>query len=121
VLTIVAGLVWRLGPLHLGAFALKYGGSVLYAAMLYGLVVVAFPYWRVRWVAALALALAFLVEAFKLVHWAALDAFRYTLAGKLVLGRVFTMGALVAYAAGVAAAALLDAGASLVRATSGRR
>ncbi len=109
VAAIVAGLVWRLAPLHLPAFAYKYGGSALYAAMLYWLLAAAFPRLRVLVVAVLATALAFLVEAFKLSHRPALDAFRITLAGKLLLGRVFTSGALLAYAVAIAAVALLDA------------
>ena len=52
---IITGLVWRLAPLHLPPFAYKYGGSVLYAAMLYWLVVAAFPRARVPAIAATAL------------------------------------------------------------------
>ena len=107
-LAIVVGLVWRLAPLHLPAFAYKYGGSMLYAAMIYWLLVAGFPRARVARVAASATLLCFVIEAFKLVHRPALDAFRMTLAGKLLLGRVFTVGALLAYAAAVCLVASLD-------------
>lgn len=107
-LSIVLGVLWRFAPLHLPAFARKYGGSLLYAGMLYWLVVALAPRMRVWGVAVWALGLAWGVEAFKLVHWGALDAFRITLAGKLMLGRVFTLGALVAYAVGVLVVAGVD-------------
>jgi hypothetical protein len=41
------------------------------------------------------------VELFKLYHTPALDAFRLTLPGKLLLGRVFSLWDLIAYAVGV--------------------
>lgn len=107
-LAIFAGLVWRLAPLPLPAFAYKYGGSALYAAMLYWLIAAAAPRARTAAVAAGAVLLAWSVEGFKLFHRPALDLFRFTLAGKLLLGRVFTFGALLCYALTVAAIALAD-------------
>ena len=107
-LAITLGLVWRLTPLHLPAFAYKYGGSALYAVMLYWLLAAAFPRKHSRKIGLFALLLAPAIECFKLVHWPALDAFRITLAGKLLIGRVFTFQALVAYALAIAVVALLD-------------
>ena len=107
-LTILAGLVWRLAPLHLPGFAYKYGGSALYAAMLYWLLAASFPRARTLALAVASTVLAFAIECFKLVHRPALDAFRITLPGKLILGRVFTVGALVAYAVAIAATAAVD-------------
>ena len=106
--TILSGLVWRLAPLHLPGFAYKYGGSVLYGAMLYWLLAAGFPRARTVVLAVAATGLAFGIECFKLVRGPGLDAFRLTLAGRLVLGRVFTVGALVAYAVGIGCVAVLD-------------
>jgi hypothetical protein len=48
------------------------------------------------------------VEFFKLVHAPGLDAFRLTLAGKLVLGRFFGWWDIVAYLVAIGAVAWLD-------------
>ncbi len=105
---ICMGLGWRLLPLPLSPFAWKYGGTGWYGVMLYWLVASVCPRTRTGVVAAWALLLAFAVETSKLVHWAALDAFRTTLAGKLLLGRVFGVGALLAYAVVIGAMAVAD-------------
>ena len=41
------------------------------------------------------------VELFKLVHTPVLEAFRITLAGRLLIGRFFSMADLLAYAIGI--------------------
>lgn len=102
------GLVWRLAPLHLAPFAFKYGGSVLWASAVYGAVVCVAPRARPFRVALATLLISTGVEAAKLVYWPPLDRFRETLAGKLLLGRYFTQGALVAYAVAVALSFALD-------------
>jgi hypothetical protein len=51
--------------------------------------------------AAIALAIAVSVEFSRLYQTPALDEFRLTLAGKLLLGRVFSLWNIVAYAAGI--------------------
>lgn len=107
ILAIGTGLSLRLLPLGLPFWATKWGGSVLWGAMVYGLVglVLPVPRWRIL---ALAAGIAVAVELFRLVHTPGLDAFRMTLAGKLLIGRVFSPLNLVAYAAGIGAAGLLD-------------
>ncbi|KQP31757.1 hypothetical protein ASF49_10005 [Methylobacterium sp. Leaf104] len=107
VLVIAAGLFLRLVPLGLPAAVTKWGGSVLWGAMVYGLVGLVLPWPRGR-ILALAAAIAVAVELFRLVHTPELDAFRLTLAGKLLVGRVFSPWNLVAYAAGILAARLAD-------------
>ena len=59
----------------------KYGGSVLWAAMVFFLVAIAAPRLKQRYVAILAATIAVGVELFRLVHTPALDAFRLTLTG----------------------------------------
>jgi hypothetical protein len=48
------------------------------------------------------------VELFRLVHAPWLDAFRLTLAGALLLGRIFSPWDMLAYGVGIVMAMLLD-------------
>ncbi|MCP2082363.1 MULTISPECIES: DUF2809 domain-containing protein [Methylorubrum] len=105
---IAAGVGVRYLPLCLPREVVKYAGSVLWGAMVYGLVALARPAAPVARLAAIALIAAVLVELFRLVHTPGLDAFRLTLAGQLLLGRVFSPWNVVAYAAGIGLAAALD-------------
>ncbi|MGU3359385.1 DUF2809 domain-containing protein [Methylobacterium sp. M6A4_1b] len=107
ILVVAAGLVLRLAPLGLPATVTKWSGSVLWGAMVYGLVGLVLPRSRGR-ILAMAAAIAVAVELFRLVHTPELDAFRLTLAGKLLIGRVFSPWNLGAYAAGILAARLAD-------------
>lgn len=98
----VGGLVWRLVPLGLPGFFLNYGGGVLWGAMV--LLIVGATTDKTRWwvapVAAASIALA--AELFRLYHAPTLDAFRATLAGALLLGRIFNPWNIVAYWLGIA-------------------
>ena len=105
---IAIGLVWRLAPLGLPAFPLKYGGSILWAAMVYCLVRAARPWSSVSQATRIAMLVAVAAECFRLVHAPWLDAFRQTLAGALLFGRIFSLWNLMAYAIGIAGAALAD-------------
>ena len=106
-LVIAAGLALRLLELGLPGPVVKWGGSVLWGAMVYGLVGLVLPRPRGR-IVAVAAAVALAGELFRLIHTPALEAFRLTLAGKLLLGRVFSPWNLVAYAAGILAARWVD-------------
>ena len=107
-LTIVAGLLWRMAPLHLPPFWFKYGGSCLWAVAVY-LLLTAIPPSRSPAVVALAAALlAAIVELSRLWHTPATDAFRLTLAGRLLLGRIFSGRNIAAYWLAIAAAWLAD-------------
>jgi hypothetical protein len=110
VLIITCGLALRGLGLGLGlpSFLVKYGGSLLWGAMVFFLVAIAarrLSRWAIALVAA---AIAVGVELFRLVHAPWLDAFRLTLAGALLLGRIFSPWNLLAYGAGIALAGLLD-------------
>ncbi|WP_309242762.1 DUF2809 domain-containing protein [Lichenibacterium dinghuense] len=111
-LVVLAGLALRgWGPaLGLPFAVTKYGGSVLWGAMVYGVAAALRPAARPGRVAAAALAVAALVELSRLAHAPALDAFRLTAAGALLLGRVFSPWNLLCYAAGIAAAWAWDRG-----------
>lgn len=114
--TIALGLLVHLGGAALGPVARDVLGDALWAAMLawwLGALAPAASPWR-RGAAALAICVA--VELSQLVHTPALDAVRRTTPGHLVLGSGFDPRDLVAYAAGVLAAVLLERAASRRRA-----
>jgi hypothetical protein len=108
-ITLPVGLAWRLAPLHLPQFAFKYGGSALWAVAVYWVVALLLPRASVRTLALTAAMVALGVELLKLLYWPPLDHFRETLAGKLLLGRYFTLGAIVAYWLAIAVSAAFDA------------
>ncbi|MGJ4929942.1 DUF2809 domain-containing protein [Bradyrhizobium sp. HKCCYLS2038] len=87
--------------LGLPVFVVKYGGSVLWATMVYVLLVALLPLMSWRQTGLLALAVAVIVEASRLVHTPWLDSFRLTLAGALLLGRIFSLWNIAAYVAGI--------------------
>jgi hypothetical protein len=94
--------------LGLPALVVKYGGSMLWATMVFFLVGMAAPAWS-RWnVALMSAAIAIGVELFRLVHAPWLDGFRLTMAGALLLGRIFSLWNLLAYGAGIGLAMWLD-------------
>ena len=106
--TVPLGLFWRLAPLHLPPFAFKYGGSVLWAVAVYWAVAILKPRSSSTRLALAAATSALAVELLKLVYWSPLDRFRETLPGKLLLGRYFSFGAILAYWIAIAAVAFLD-------------
>jgi hypothetical protein len=91
-LYVCLGLLLRLPKWNLPLAIHHYGGGTLWGAMLVALVAaVRPPGWRMR----------------GLLHGAELDAFRRTLAGQLLLGNIFSVWNLVAYACGIGFAALV--------------
>jgi len=108
VVTMVVGLVWRFVLIGMPAGLYKYGGSVLWAAMIYWLAALVRPDARPVRLALVAAVIATLVELFKLVHMPRLDAFRLTFVGKVVLGRFFYWSDFVAYYAAIAVACRTD-------------
>lgn len=117
VLTIACGLVLRrFGyEAHLPFTVVKYGGSILWGSMVYFLLASIVVTARTSKIAVTAALIAICVEVFRLVHTPWLDAFRLTTAGALLLGRVFSLWNILAYAAGIAAALALDAALSAGR------
>ena len=107
-LTIVAGLTFRLVPLGLPPFIVKYAGSTLWAVMIYWIASTLLPTWRLPIVAVVSGSIATAVEFFKLYHSPGMDAFRLTLPGILLLGRYFSVWDIVAYWVAIAAGALAD-------------
>jgi hypothetical protein len=107
-LTIVLGLAWRMLPLGFSFFWFKYGGSALWAIALYWLIALGFPRYRSTGLAVSAAVVAAVLEFSRLLHVATLDAFRLTLAGRLLLGRYFSLKNVLAYWVGIALAAAVD-------------
>ena len=114
---IACGLALRRFGFGVGlpAFVVKYGGSLLWGTMVFFLVAIAAAGWSRQTVASIALAVAVGVELFRLVHTPWLDAFRLTTAGALLLGRIFSLWNIVAYAAGILLGAALDCAAMSIK------
>ncbi len=101
-------LRWYGFPFGLPAFVVKYGGSLLWATMVFLLVGVLLPRLTRSQLAAIAMVIAVVVEFSRLVHTPWLDAFRLTSAGALLLGRIFSLWNLIAYAIGILFGAWID-------------
>jgi hypothetical protein len=107
-ITIPIGLAVRLLPLGLPWFLYKYLGSVLWAVALYWFLAALLPKLRPRTLAALAIVIATLLELSRLIPIAPIDAFRLTFAGKILLGRYFSIKNIAAYILAIAFTAILD-------------
>jgi Protein of unknown function (DUF2809) len=107
---IISGLGLRGFGLGLGlpVAIVKYGGSMLWGAMVFFLVAIAASSLSQRSIALIAASIAVCVELFRLVHAPWLDAFRLTLAGALLLGRIFSPWDMLAYGVGIVLAMPLD-------------
>lgn len=103
------GLLCRFVPLGLPQVVVKYGGSFLWAAMVYLLVALFLPALRPVAAGALAAAVAVAVEYGKLVYTPGLDSFRGTFAGKVLLGRYFSYKDIAVYLVAILYAAWIDA------------
>lgn len=109
-LVIACGLSlrWYGFPLGLPAFVVKYGGSLLWATMVFLLVGVLLPRLTRMQLAVIAVVIAVVVEFSRLVHVPSLDSFRLTTAGALLLGRIFSLWNLVAYVVGIGVGVWID-------------
>ncbi|HEY0910518.1 MAG TPA: DUF2809 domain-containing protein [Bradyrhizobium sp.] len=107
---IALGLALRGFGLDLGlpGVIVKYGGSILWATMVFFLVAIARPRWPRRNAAMASIVIAIGVELFRLIHTPWLDAFRLTLPGALLLGRIFSLWNMLAYGAGIILGLMLD-------------
>jgi|HubBroStandDraft_1064217.scaffolds.fasta_scaffold250289_2 hypothetical protein len=108
VATVIGGLTIRFIPLGLPALIVKYGGSMLWALMIYWIVSALLPSLRLLIVALISAALTTAVEFFKLHHSPAIDAFRLTILGILLLGRVFSAWDILAYWPAILIGLLID-------------
>jgi hypothetical protein len=107
-LTIPIGLAVRLLPLGLPWFLYKYLGSTLWAIALYWFLATLLPKLRPRAIATIAILIATLLELSRLLPIAPIDAFRLTFAGKILLGRYFSLKNIAAYILAIALTAAFD-------------
>jgi hypothetical protein len=107
-MTIPLGLAWRRAPLGLSPFFFKYGGSMLWAVALYWFLAACLPRLDSRGVASSAAIASAALEFSRLWHTPAMDAFRVSLAGPILLGRYFSFRNIAAYWLAIALVALLD-------------
>lgn len=107
---IACGVALRLGGYEIGLpfFLVKYGGSTLWGGMVFFLLAALLPHQPLGRLAILSVLAAALIEFSRLYHTPWLDEFRLTLAGALLLGRIFSWWNIVAYAVGIVIAALLE-------------
>ncbi|MBX5138755.1 DUF2809 domain-containing protein [Rhizobium lentis] len=107
---IAAGLALRRSgyAVDLPFVVVKYGGSALWGAMVYLLVALVLGKSPRAVIAVMALFMAIAVEFFRLYHTPRLDAFRLTTAGALLLGRIFSLWNMLAYAIGIAVVCAFD-------------
>lgn len=108
VTTLIAGLLVRFAPLGLPWFVMKYGGSTMWALMVYWVLAFIWPRGGVGPAALVAGVIATLVELQRLYHSPGLDAFRHSLAGILLLGNFFSVRDIVAYWLAIAVGAVVD-------------
>jgi hypothetical protein len=107
-ITIPIGLAVRLLPLGLPWFLYKYLGSTLWAVALYWFLAAILPKLRPPAIATIAIIIATLLELSRLIPIAPIDAFRLTFAGKILLGRYFSVKNIAAYILAIAFIAALD-------------
>jgi Protein of unknown function (DUF2809) len=107
-ITIPIGLAIRLIPLGLPWFFYKYLGSILWAVALYWFLAAVLPKLCSAAIGSIAVAIATVIEFSRLIPIAPIDAFRLTFAGKILLGRYFSIKNIFAYILGITLAAVLD-------------
>lgn len=113
--TIAVGLLVHLGGTMLSPATRDVLGDALWAAMIAWWVGALVPRARLLTRGTIAYGICTAVELSQLYHTPTLDAVRSTGLGQLVLGSGFDVRDLVAYAAGVSAAMLLEATARAAR------
>jgi hypothetical protein len=103
-----AGLLVRSPPLGLPHALAKYSGSIIWGSMVYAAIACLQPNRGLMRTAIAASLLAISIEFSQLWHTPALDAFRSTTIGVLLIGRFFSWWDIVAYLFGIAAICLFD-------------
>ena len=106
--TVALGLASRRYPAVLPEFVSTYAGDVLWASMVFWLLTLVRPNGEGRHLAAMAFAIAVLVEGSQRYHAPWLDALRATQFGALALGQGFLWSDMACYAVGVMLAAVID-------------
>lgn len=108
VATMIAGLTVRFVPLGLPPVIVKYGGSMLWALMIYWIVSLLMRSSRLLVTGLSSAVLTTAVEFLKLHHSPKLDAFRLTIPGIILLGRFFSVRDILAYWLAISIGLLID-------------
>jgi hypothetical protein len=106
--TVAAGLTIRFARLGLPPEVVKWGGSTLWAVMIYWVVSTAFGSGRIVRNVILSGIIATAIEFLKLYDATWLDAFRRTLPGIILLGRIFTFRDIAAYWIAIVIVAVIE-------------
>ena len=106
--TVAAGLAIRFAHLGLPFALVKWGGSALWAVMIYWVISTVFGSRRMVRNIFLSGTIATAIEFIKLYDATWLDAFRRTLPGIILLGRIFTVRDIAAYWIAIVIAAMLE-------------
>lgn len=107
-LLIPLGLLCRFAPLGLPFLIVKYGGSFLWAAMIYWCVAFLCARQPPSVLAVIAAVCTTAIEFIKRIQSPDLDAFRDTLAGKVLLGRYFSYRDIAVYWAAILCCMWID-------------
>lgn len=107
--TIPVGLLSRSSLFDWPKFLSTYAGDAIWALMVFFLVCLIFPYWKIGYRSAAALLFAFAIEFSQLYHAPWIDGIRQTRIGGLVLGFGFLPSDLICYSAGVLVGFAIDA------------
>ena len=116
--TVALGLASRRYPSVLPTFVALYAGDVLWASMVFWVLTLLRPNGEGRHLAAIAFAIAVVVEGSQRYHAPWLDALRASPFGALALGQGFLWSDIACYATGAGLAALVDV---MVRRSRGKR
>lgn len=108
IMVVTIGLIWRSGWLPLSPFMSKYGGSALWALMVFAGLGWIFTRISTAKLALIALLFAWSIEFLQLWHPPWLDAIRAYRLGHHVLGTTFNWPDLPAYAIGIAIGAWIE-------------
>lgn len=106
--TVALGLASRRYPSVLPTFVSLYAGDVLWASMVFWVLTLLRSNGEGRHLAAIAIAIAVVVEGSQRYHAPWLDALRASPFGALALGQGFLWSDIVCYLAGVMLAAVID-------------
>ena len=107
-LLIPLGFICRFVPLGLPLAIVKYGGSFLWAPLVYWCLALLLARAKPLVIALFAVVLSTGVEFFKLFNPPAMDAFRDTFAGKVLLGRYFSLKDIAVYYIAICIALWID-------------
>ena len=107
-ITILLGLSSRSTLVPLPDFISTYAGDTLWALMVFWILCIVFPYWKIRYIAFTALTISFCIEFSQMYHAQWIDEIRSNEYGRLIFGRGFKTSDLFCYSFGVTIGASIE-------------